>query len=485
MKTWLCISFILLGFSFLTKAQETDSLVEKITEFPNRFFSRIKNKTTGLDARLTKQTEKYLARLAKKEKILQKKLYAKDSLAAKSLFEGSQEKYAYYMQQIKKVNTEGKPLNGEYLPYIDSLKGSLSFLQQNKKLLDVNPDLQNKITGSLNGFNQLQSKLEVSAKIREFISQRKQQLTQTFGKYGNLLNANKYLDDYKKQVYYYGQQVKEYKEMLNDPDKLEKKALALVNKLPAFQHFMKEHSMLASLLNMPGNISDNQTVGQGLPSRDQVMSAIQTQAGAAGPNVTSLIQQNVSTAQGQIDALRNKLNAFGSSGGDLDIPNFKPNNQKTKTFFQRLEYGSNLQTAHGSYYFPTTTDLGLSVGYKINDKNSFGLGASYKVGWGSDIRHVNVSSQGAGLRSFIDMQIKKSFYASGGFEYNYQQPFNSISVVKDLSSWQQSGLVGISKIVSLKTKMLKKSKVQLLWDFLSYQQIPRTQPLKFRVGYNF
>jgi hypothetical protein len=273
--------------------------------------------------------------------------------------------------------------------------------------------------------------------------------------------------------------------MLNDPDKLEKKALALVNKLPAFQHFMKEHSMLASLLNMPGNISDNQTVGQGLPSRDQVMSAIQTQAGAAGPNVTSLIQQNVSTAQGQIDALRNKLNAFGSSGGDLDIPNFKPNNQKTKTFFQRLEYGSNLQTAHGSYYFPTTTDLGLSVGYKINDKNSFGLGASYKVGWGSDIRHVNVSSQGAGLRSFIDMQIKKSFYASGGFEYNYQQPFNSISVVKDLSSWQQSGLVGISKIVSLKTKMLKKSKVQLLWDFLSYQQIPRTQPLKFRVGYNF
>ena len=485
MKKWLCIATILLGFSFFAKAQEIDSLVEKITGFPNRFFSRMKNKTTGLDARLTKQTEKYLTRLAKKEKKLQKKLYAKDSSAAKSLFEGSQEKYAYYMQQIKKVNIEGKSLNGEYFPYIDSLKGSLSFLQQNKKLLDVNPDLENKVAGSLNGFNQLQSKLEVSAKIREFISQRKQQLTQTFGQYGKFLNTNKYLDDYKKQAYYYGQQVKEYKEMLNDPDKLEKKALALINKLPAFQHFMKEHSMLASLLNMPGNISDNQTVGQGLPSRDQVVSAIQTQAGVAGPNVTSLIQQNVSTAQGQIDALRNKLNAFGSNGTDLDIPNFKPNGQKTKSFFQRLEYGSNLQTTHSSYYFPTTTDLGLTIGYKINDKNSFGIGASYKVGWGNDIRHINVSNQGAGLRSFIDMKLKKSFYASGGFEYNYQQPFNSISVVKDLSSWQQSGVVGISKIVSLKTKMLKKSKVQLLWDFLSYQQIPRTQPLKFRVGYSF
>jgi hypothetical protein len=52
-------------------------------------------------------------------------------------------------------------------------------------------------------------------------------------------------------------------------------------------------------------------------------------------------------------------------------------------------------------------------------------------------------------------------------------------------SWQESGLLGISKIISVKSKLFKKTKVQLLWDFLSYQQLPRSQPLKFRVGYNF
>jgi trimethylamine:corrinoid methyltransferase-like protein len=114
-----------------------------------------------------------------------------------------------------------------------------------------------------------------------------------------------------------------------------------------------------------------------------------------------------------------------------------------------------------------------------------GVGASYKVGWGQNIRNISVSSQGVGFRSFADYKIKGSFFASGGFEYNYQQPFSSVSIVRDLDNWQQSGLAGISKIISLKSKMFKKTKMQLLWDFLSYSQRPQTQPLKFRVGYNF
>ncbi len=57
--------------------------------------------------------------------------------------------------------------------------------------------------------------------------------------------------------------------------------------------------------------------------------------------------------------------------------------------------------------------------------------------------------------------------------------------INNLDDWQQSGLVGVSKIVSLKSKMFKKTKLQLLWDFLSYQQVPRTQALKFRLRYAF
>lgn len=167
------------------------------------------------------------------------------------------------------------------------------------------------------------------------------------------------------------------------------------------------------------------------------------------------------------------------------MPNFKPNHQKTKGFFKRLEFGTSLQTTHSSYYFPTTSDFGLSIAYKLNDNNDLGIGASYKVGWGNDLRHMHFSSQGIGLRSFFDIQMSKKIYASGGFECNYQQPIVSGQQLMHLNNWQQSGLIGISKVIQMNTKLFKKTKLQLLWDFLSYRQIPRTQPLIFRVGYSW
>ena len=176
---------------------------------------------------------------------------------------------------------------------------------------------------------------------------------------------------------------------------------------------------------------------------------------------------------------------LANDGDELETPDFKVNTQKTKTFFQRLEYGTNIQSVKSNYYFPTTTDIALTVGYKINDKGIAGIGASYKMGWGKNIQHISISSQGVGFRSFLDYKLKGSFFASAGFEYNYQQPFASLQTINELSKWQQSGLVGVSKIISIKSKFFKKTKLQLLWDFLSYEQVPRTQALKFRIGYQF
>jgi hypothetical protein len=42
--------------------------------------------------------------------------------------------------------------------------------------------------------------------------------------------------------------------------------------------------------------------------------------------------------------------------------------------------------------------------------------------------------------------------------------------------------VGLSKKYKLKGKM--KGEMKLLWDFLSYQQVPRSQPIVFRIGYS-
>lgn len=478
----LLILIVLTGLTANCIAQENPVAPDKIKNFPEKFIGQINKKAALLEAGIDRQTEKYLQRLLKKEKKLQKKLHRQDSAAAAELFSDIENAYA----------SAGSSANSkvQYLPHLDTLKTSLSFLQQNETLVSQGKDIKHKIEGSLKSVNQLQSKLHNAEQVKAFVRERREQIKQTLSRYTRLPKGlTKAYTDFNKELYYYSQQIQEYKEILNDPDKLTRKALDLLSKTSMFQQFMSKYSELAALFPMPDNYGTPQALA-GLQTRMQVQQAIQTQLAGAGPNAQQMLQQNLQAAQQQLNTLKDKINKLGGGGSedvDMDMPDFKPNNQKTKSFLQRLEVSTNLQSAKSNYFFPTTTDLGLSVGYRLSDKSTVGVGGSYKVGWGKDIRNIVVTSQGAALRSFLDVKIKGSFFVSGGYEYNYQPALVVASNGTDQKDigWTQSGLLGISKVVSMKTKFFKKTKVQLLWDFLSYQQEPKTQALKFRVGYNF
>lgn len=460
--------------SYACIAQDQPDKADAVINFPSRFFSRIQQKTAGLDEQLTRQTEKYLQRIQRKEQLLYKKLYKVDSSGAKALFAGSAAQYTALAQKLAS-DTGGSSLHltGEYQAYTDSLQGMLNFMKDPKA------------ADALAQLKTLEGKMQDADQIKEYVRQRRQDIAQYIQQHSNLTGLlGKDYQGMNQELYYYSQQVRQYKEMLNDPDKLEKQALAILGKLPAFQSFMKQNSQLAGLFNLPANYGDPASLA-GLQTRDQVAALINQQIFAAGSGGAGALQANLQSAQSQLDSYKDKLSKLGTGSGDIDMPDFKPNNQKTKTFWRRLEYGTNFQTTRNNYYFPTTSDLGLSVGYKLNDHGTVGIGASFKLGWGNGIQHVAFSSQGAGLRSFVDWQLKGSFYLSGGFEYNYAKPFSSYQQLQAIQDWTKSGLLGISKVVSLKSRVFKKTKVQLLWDFLSYQRMPRTQAVLFRIGYNF
>lgn len=481
----LLILLAVIGLCLPCLSQESPSAVDKISGFPDKFFAAVNKKASTLESKLDRQTEKYLQQLLKEEKKLRKKLKKGDSAAA-GLLDDAEEKYARLKKELELGIARGR---GQYFPKLDTLKTSLKFLQQHSELLSSAGDIQEKIGASLKQVNGLQSKLQQTEQVKAFIKQRKEQIRQALGRYTKLPKGlSQSYTDFNKQFYYYSQQVKEYKELLNDPDKLTQKALAGISRLNVFQQFMKEHSELAGLFGMPANYGTPQALN-GLQTRAQVQQLIQTQFASGGPNAQQILQQNLQAAQQQLNSLKDKVNKLGGGGSgdvDMDMPDFKPNHQKTRSFLQRLEIGTNLQSSKSNFFFPTTTDVGLSVGYKINDKSVIGIGGSYKVGWGKDIRNIVVTSQGAGVRSFLDIKIKGSFYISGGYEYNYQPAVAMPDGGDPLrTQWTQSGLVGLSKVLSVKTKFFKKTKLQLFWDFLSYQQVPRTQAVKFRVGYNF
>jgi len=482
----LCLWLLLCLSGTAARAQSGDSAVEKAFHLPSKWLDRLQQKMLSLNQQLTTRSSAYLTKLVKQEQRMRERLARVDSAGARQLFSGSEQQY---MALLKKIQTDSGSkrllVSGEYQPYVDSLQGMLGFLRRNPQLAGMGqPAGSSEVQRCLGQLQQLQAKMKDADQVRALVEARKQQISQYITSHATVAGiVGKSFSGMKQDAYYYSQHVHQYKEMLNDPDRLEREALAQLRRLPAFQTFMKNNSQLAGLFGMPGGGGGVAQAIAGLQTKNQVTQQVIGQVLARGQGGMDNLQSNVSSAQSQLDGYKNKLGQLGAGNTSADVPDFRPNDQKTKTFWRRLEYGANFQTTHNNYYFPIVTDLGLSLGYKLGHNNVVGVGASYKLGWGSGIQHMALSSQGVGLRSFLEIGLKGSFSAAGGFEYNYTTPFGSFQQLKQLQYWTRSGLVGVSKTVSMKSRLLKKTKVQLLWDVLSYQQVPKTQPIFFRIGY--
>ena len=169
----------------------------------------------------------------------------------------------------------------------------------------------------------------------------------------------------------------------------------------------------------------------------------------------------------------------------IEAPNYEPNTERTKKFIQRLEFGTNIQTHRSTSYYPVTSDLAFSVGYRFSKKSIAGFGAAYKLGLGESINNIRITEEGIDLRSFIDFKVKGNFFVTGGFEYNYQLPALNQYSVNLHNGWTTSGLLGATKSFNINNKFFKKSRIQVLWDFLARYQVPQRQQILFRVGYHF
>ena len=71
-------------------------------------------------------------------------------------------------------------------------------------------------------------------------------------------------------------------------------------------------------------------------------------------------------AKAGFNKLKQDDNKAGSGVADADMQNFKPNTQKSKSFLKRLEFGMNIQSVKSNLMLPTTSDIALTIGYKLN-----------------------------------------------------------------------------------------------------------------------
>jgi hypothetical protein len=474
----LILIFVLLLLCNTIFAQQDSSLLNRILSFPDKVFGAIDKKASRLETKLSGTTEKALARMQRQEDKLKRKLLKRgDTLVANEIFGSGNISYDSLYRRAK----DNKGGLAAYSPHLDSLTNALQFLNK-IDTLPVNNNPAQLLNKSLYDVQNLQAKLNQTEQFRKYLQQRQRYLKERMQQLGMVKEYRKL----QKEIFYYQAKVKELKHGFEQPDKAEKVVVHLLRKVPAFQDFFVQNSPLASVFQLPGSgaINGATAVNTAFPTRAMVQQTLLTRI-VSTANPQQVIQQNIQAGSSYFNSVRGRAQQLFNSNGssDLDMPDFKVNNQKTKSFWKRIELGTNLQTVRGTYYFPATSDIGLSAGYKLSDKSIIGIGTSTKIGWGRGWNNIDVTAQGLSLRSFLDVKLKGNFWLSGGAEMNYRSQFRTIDVLKNYNAWQQSALIGVSKKYSIGKKW--KGNAQVLYDFLWMRQVPQTQAFLFRIGYNF
>ena len=457
---------------------------DSIGDISGKAFRVMDHKYQGLADRLQGNSMRTLEKMQQREVTILRQAKKKDSAEAVLQEKGMREQYDGFLAKIKGASANGLSDPKLYFPAIDSVRTSMAFLKMAGPSQGISADKVQQAARLAADAGRLQQQLEISQQLEAFIGQREQQLKAQFGRYVDpkqLLGVNKH-------VFYYQQQVSQYKDMLNDKDKLEERALATLQQAPAFQAFWQKNSAIAKLF--PQSQLDGVVQPQnGLQSREDLQKLVAGNLGISNEEGSTAsvnpLQTQAGLAQDQLNGLKDKLRSIGNTGGGsstMTMPDFTPNSQHNKTFFERLETGFNIASGPATNFLPVTLQPSVYIGYRFSDKITAGVGAAYILGLGQSFSHVQLSNQGVGLRSYLDMKLKGSFWITGAFEYNYLQQFANLQAIRNLDAWRKSALGGITK----KYKLGKKEgKLQLLFDFLYASQLPKGQPIVYRVGYSF
>jgi ribosome-associated translation inhibitor RaiA len=468
---------ILFGITVKSFAQSEPSSLDKALAFPSKLSSTLYDQQQHIEGKLDRQTDKYIHKLLRQEKKLQHRLQKKDSALVAQLQLGSDSLYQSWKQTFSSDSNQLNNLPTYYSGKVDSMTMAIQFLEK-QPLLNKLPTAQ--YQQLKDQYNVIGRQLNQTERLKQLVQQRKDLLRE---KLANIGGVKKYLEKYSHQAYYYQQQLQEYKQALESPAMLEKKALEVLSQVPAFRKYFDKFSVLGSMFRLPGQVEDMDpaTLLNGLQTRSSVLAELNNRLGGSD-NAQQAVRGGLQQGQEQLSSIKDKLTNALNKGEPVDMPGFKPNQQKSKSFLKRLEPGTNLQSSKANGIFPITSDIGLSLGYKLNDKSVIGVGASYKIGWGESVRRISITHQGMGFRSFIDVKIKKSFWLTGGGEWNYRDRFQHLAILKTVNTWQQSVLFGLQK----KQKVGKyKATASMLYDALWDRQVPKGQPVMFRMGYSF
>ena len=368
-----------------------------------------------------------------------------------------------------------------YLPAFDTLKNVISFLKCCPSSSILSASMSKSLVAASASTKKLETSLQRSNLLQKFVNDKLIEWQRT----SSSISITRQVLSLKKSLVKFNQQQLEYKEMLRNRNKAERKVAEVLRNSEPFKAFMSKHSYLSGIFAAPLSLGDpvGSTFLTGLLTRTQIQNYLIGRTPTASGSPQALIQSTLSASQSEISALTKKIADLGNNSPDFSLPaGYQPASKKTD-LLNRFEVSASFQNSKPNALFPVSSEIGFSVGFKPITKIIIGMGAAGRLGWGSDIRHIHLTGQGLGLRSFTDVRVHKKIFLSGGYEQNYYSEIKKIAQLKHLSGWKPSALAGLSKKYSMGSK--RKGEMKFLYDFLARYRMPTTSPFLYRIGFNF
>lgn len=387
-------------------------------------------------------------------------------------------------------------------PVIDSLKGVANFIG---KASSRTEGLQGKAT--IDGYNSelssLQGKLNYREQINELITKRTAEIKSICN--GKIAG----IDGIEKQVYYGKAQIKAYKNMAEEPSKLEAKAYEFLQGQAGFEEGVDEAVQGNKLLTGAngGNLSVADLEKMGFQTKRQLNAALQQKfgnsVGAAQQQIGSQLTQWQQEVQGITSPIKNASNQVKdiksqaketkqtvSSLKNSGKPSFKINPMRCLPFWQRIEKSFDFQTSRATPEGkPAMLQLGTMAAYKHTPKLSGGLGLAASFGLGQSWSQIHFSFEGIGARSFAKWELLYGVGAYAGYERMYKQAAFTTAGVEvntaitssahNTTSYSESALLGLTKSYQINSK--QHGSIQVLYDFWWKEKQSNT-PIILRFG---
>lgn len=475
-----------------------------------------------LDSR-TASLSKYLKRSERLQQRLLKKLRRKEEKFAKELAKKDSVAYRDYLEKtitydsisrLSKDSTQSQKLASKKNSLVDSLKGIQKFICDKTARLNSiagigGADLPD------NAYSKKLSDLQQQLNVQEQVKQQLRQRTRTLEGLAEGKNISG-LQSIQKDLYYAQEKIKAWKEVADEPDGVEEKALEYLQGTESFSDYLKPKEKLYGGLLANATAADLERMG--FQTKSQMAGILQEKLGNNLDKVQQQMAEQVKQygeklgdISGKVKVAKDGINSAKQTLTDaknakaqiknIEKPAFKKNPERGKPFWKRLERGFSFQTTRSTTggLRPAMLELGASIGFKHTPKLSYGIGIGLSAGLGQNWQNIKISYEGVSARAYADWIFFYGVSLQSGYEKIFRpgnraylpevidRPPNPSAPIADNNTFksafagqQQAAYLGLMKRYRINSKY--NGTFMVGYNFLWQQEGLKT-PFMLRLGW--